>query len=495
MPVMDVYVRVSRVGDREGEEYRSPTIQIEEAKRWADNNEVTIGKVLVDEDVSGATPISERKLEKLIVRTEKGESEGVIVYRTSRFARDSYELFSAVKRLNDVGGRLVGAGDGVDTAQPGGKLILGILAAIAENYLEEIRGGWKASVARAVADGIHVASKAPLGYLRRDQAEPEFNSDGDLIKNGRLVVDLDTAPVVKEAFRMRAVDHAPYQRIAEYMSDALGRTIVRSTVRSILQNRAYLGEARGPQGALNTDAHEAIVEVPVWEAAQPARSVKKPREGSAAEGALLSGIILCDGCGYVMRTTATKNVKTGERETSYVCGVHHSTGDCPAPAGGRSKGVDEFFTARFQEAADTVLGAVQSAEQRVIEATAAVRKAEADLDEWIEDLDDNRARLGKARFQKGVDARSRRLDDARRVLWDMDDYGIDPDDILFGDSDQPIKYEVWGKDMNADRRRVRRCLKEVRLEKADPKRRRWQPIEERVKIEWVGAEDSEPVAA
>jgi hypothetical protein len=31
---------------------------------------------------------------------------------------------------------------------------------------------------------------------------------------------------------------------------------------------------------------------------------------------------------------------------------------------------------------------------------------------------------------------------------------------------------------------LRKLVREVRVAKADPKRRRWQPIEERVEIDW-----------
>ena len=490
MAVMDAYIRVSRVGDREGDSYRSPQIQQDEIERWAKNNEVTIGKLLTDENVSGAVPVEKRKLEKLIKRAEAGVSEGIIVFRTSRFARDSYELFSAVKRLKEADARLVGAGDGVDTDQPGGKLILSVLAAIAENYLDEIRGGWKASVDRAVAAGIHVASKAPLGYLRMDVVEPTFKEDGELIKNGRLLVDPVVAPVIKRAFEMRAIERLPYQAVADYMSEQLGRAIVRSTVRSILKNRAYVGEARGPNKATNPDAHEPIISVELFEAAAPERATHRPRIGSWAEGALLSGLITCEACGYKLRTTASTNSKTGEREASYICGRRHSTGDCPSPAGARVKGVDEFVLNRLQEDDGTIASSVRDAESRVMRASADVQRAERELDAWIEDVTKLDV-LGKDRYNHGMEVRQTALDDARRVLWDMDDVDVDESSILFGDSDQPMTYEVWGEDVEADRRRLRRVIDSVSLGKADPKRRRWQPLEERLTVSWKGA--TEPV--
>jgi hypothetical protein len=47
-------------------------------------------------------------------------------------------------------------------------------------------------------------------------------------------------------------------------------------------------------------------------------------------------------------------------------------------------------------------------------------------------------------------------------------------------------YHVLGEDLDADRRFLRRYVTGVTVAKADPKRRRWQPLAERVMVEFVG---------
>jgi hypothetical protein len=49
-----------------------------------------------------------------------------------------------------------------------------------------------------------------------------------------------------------------------------------------------------------------------------------------------------------------------------------------------------------------------------------------------------------------------------------------------------VRLEGRGDDPARDRQRMRRVIAKVTLAKADPKRRRWQPISERVAICWVG---------
>src|SRR5712691_2257410 len=89
---MDGYVRVSRVAGRKGE--------------------------------SGAKPVEERALGRLLGRVESGASAGIIAYKLSRFGRGALETLQAVERIKKAGGRLVTVEDGVDSIKPGGRLLL-----------------------------------------------------------------------------------------------------------------------------------------------------------------------------------------------------------------------------------------------------------------------------------------------------------------------------------------------------------------------------------
>ena len=95
--VMDGYVRVSRVAGREGESYISPKVQREKITGWAKLHDVKLGEVVVEEDVSGAKPVDDRKLGALLRRIEAGRSaQGIIAYKLSRFGRGALETLQAV---------------------------------------------------------------------------------------------------------------------------------------------------------------------------------------------------------------------------------------------------------------------------------------------------------------------------------------------------------------------------------------------------------------
>ena len=480
---MDAYIRVSRVGDREGEAYRAPGIQRDEIERWAKNNGVEVGKVVQEDDVSGARPVVQRGLEALIKRAEQGASRGVLVHRVDRFARDHTETIITAKRLKDADARLVGVTDGVDSDQPHGKWLLNFMSLQAEDYLDRVRQNWHDVTTRAVSDGVHIACRAPVGYLRADQATPAYDDRGRLVRNGRLVVDSDTGPAVRGAFELRAAG-ASYQEVVDHLRSALGRGMAKSSVTGIFRNRAYLGEARGPGGLVKKDAHEALVTADLFAAVQPRREGYR-RTGSVANQARLGGLAVCASCGHKLRVMGSTNQKTGEREASYVCAAKYATQDCDAPVAARVKLVDEHVAQLLSGAWEDVRSLALSAEQQFLEAREAVRSAEEALDAWVDDPTIS-TELGRDRFQRGLLARQGALDAARRALWALDDPSIPEDQSVVWIDGKPQLYERWGDDAEADRRLLRRHIASVTVAKADPRRRRWQPIGERVAVRWVG---------
>jgi DNA invertase Pin-like site-specific DNA recombinase len=83
------YIRVSRVGGREGESFISPDVQAESIHRWCTAHSLELGEVVVELDVSGGKTAEERELGRLIEACEAGELEGVVVWNLSRFGQEA----------------------------------------------------------------------------------------------------------------------------------------------------------------------------------------------------------------------------------------------------------------------------------------------------------------------------------------------------------------------------------------------------------------------
>ena len=120
--MFDLYIRVSQLGERTEAEatetYEAQCLQT------AQRLDLEWDEIVSETNVSGATAVADRELERLIQKIDDGESEGIIVPWTDRFARDVIEGHLAYRRIALAGGRLIGAMDGLDSASPGNKEVV-----------------------------------------------------------------------------------------------------------------------------------------------------------------------------------------------------------------------------------------------------------------------------------------------------------------------------------------------------------------------------------
>jgi hypothetical protein len=288
------------------------------------------------------------------------------------------------------------------------------------------------------------------------------------------VVDPEMGPVITEAFAMRARGDS-YGAIL----DTIPRRIAKSTLAAVFTNRAYLGEARGPHGAVKIDAHPALTTEAIFRRVQPGKAM--PRTGTTS-GGLMQGIIYCSGCGHRLSLVSSAD-RQGNRRPSYACRIHHSDGDCSAPAVALVELVDTAVKDRLSECWIQVTAGRGNAEEAWLAAKKRVGQAESALDAWVTDTTIQQS-LSRKRFQEGIIQRQREVEDAQEAMWGLPDPGLDEDLMLKAEDGE--LFQVLGVDLNADRRLYRRLIRRVELAKADPKRRRWQPVPQRVTVEFVG---------
>jgi hypothetical protein len=185
----------------------------------------------------------------------------------------------------------------------------------------------------AVARGVHVASKAPTGYLRGP--------------GGRLVPDEAHREAVAALFTLRAAGRSWAALAAHMNAHAVpsphGVTHWHGgSVLGIVKNPVYTGQARSGQFT-NADAHEALVDRGTWEAAQVARGVAGARSGAPA---LLSGLVRCAACRYAMKPNRMK-LRDGSTQMVYRCRGEGSGGDCPNRAAVTARLLEDHVVETF----------------------------------------------------------------------------------------------------------------------------------------------------
>lgn len=275
-----LYVRVSALMGRGGDDFHSPEMQVAAMRRaTASMREVA---VVDDIDVSGTT-FSRRGLDRVRQLVEAGEVDAIAVYDLSRLGRNVLESLQFLKWINERGVTIVSACEQIDTSTPAGEMMLINMLSIAQYRSREIGRAWQQIINRRAARGRH-HGRVPTGY-RRDP-------------DGRLEPDPATAAAVTAAFAAYAAGVA-HREVRRRLQAATGLTLAAGTMKGLLANEVYRGVVRLRGGARVEDAHAPLVDEVTWQRVQrriaaartiPAR-YQSPRYS-------LSGIGRCRRCGH-----------------------------------------------------------------------------------------------------------------------------------------------------------------------------------------------------
>lgn len=342
------YVRVSRVNGRTGESYVTKEVQRETSERLAAQTGAEIVEWIEEEDVSGKSD-DRPGFQRALSLVEAREADAIIVSKLSRFARNVGDLTAAVKRLDQVGGKLI-IGEMPDLHGPWGSLVRTILGAVAELEVELAKENWQEVRSRAVSRGVY-ARKPPVGYCRDEHRQ--------------LIPDPATAELVRGLFQRRA-GGASFGELLTWWRASGGPALSLNGLRTALANRVYLGEY-GENGSAITDHHEPLVTVQEWDAAQRTITTRGPRKGR--EPSLLAGLLICSSCGRPM--TRGGNV--------YRCQRQSSQGKCSHPMTVLTKIADPYIEGLFLERAAQASGFTSAKESRLDKALAALEAAEGEL--------------------------------------------------------------------------------------------------------------------
>jgi len=189
-----------------------------------------------------------------------------------------------------------------------------------------------------------------------------------------------------------------------------------TAVSKLLKNRVYLGEARS--GAhVNVDAHPAIVSQAEWQAAQTPRSLSPLRTG---DGALLSGLLRCSSCRYVLKPEKIRDAR-GKMLRNYRCRGDHAAGRCPTRSSVLAHLIEPYIIEQFfaELLPGGVLARGKLETRELDELRKTLDEAERELESWVTEPALNS--LGRDLYLSGLDARQRAVDEARTALSDQGD--------------------------------------------------------------------------
>jgi DNA invertase Pin-like site-specific DNA recombinase len=349
-------IRVSRVGERDGESFVSPTEQRDRIVNACERDGLKLVDVLEEPNVSGGAPLERRHgLREAVERVEAKQADVIVVAYFDRLVRSLQVQAEVVGRVETAGGAILAVDIGevrADTASRWlSSTMLGMVAEYHRRVTAERTAGAKV---RAIGRSVAPFPNIPPGYRRGT--------------DNVIEADPKIKPVIAEAFRLRA-DGAPIKDVRAYLREhGVDRSF--HGVQAMLGSRFYIGELHFGD-LVNLESHEPIVDRNVWERVQRARVSRGRRPKSERLLARL-GVLRCATCGARMIVGSANHGKYG----LYRC---PPIGDCPS---------------RVTIGADMVEGAIVDEVKQLLAGMKGraglgekIREAEADVARCTEELD------------------------------------------------------------------------------------------------------------
>jgi site-specific DNA recombinase len=282
---------------------------------------------------------------RLLADAQAGHVNLVLVWRLDRFGRNAVEILKAVQDLEQAGARLVSLKENFDTRTAAGRLMLGVLASVAEFEWESIMERTVAGVERRLESGGWMGGPTPYGYTVTGAKQDAKLVPDETPMGLSFSPQLSAAGVVRLIYHLLLDEHLSTIAIADrlnslgiptsYQRRSLGyhrngqvgpaQHIWRANaVRNILVNPIYKGQytfgrrSRHHAGReIVTSDVPALVNVETWDAAQ-AQLEKNLLFSSrnATHDYLLRGLMKCGLCGHLYVGDAHES---GPR---YICYAH-----------------------------------------------------------------------------------------------------------------------------------------------------------------------------
>jgi len=157
-----VYHRVSTLD-------QNPTLAREELQAAAAR---LGGEVVLDIEETGSGARNDRPgLQRLMDAARRGKLDAVMVWKLDRFGRSALDVLANIRDLDAAGVRFTATTQGIDV-RPGGdamsRLILGVLASVAEFERDLIRERTRLGMAKARAAGKRIGRPRVVGPKRAE---------------------------------------------------------------------------------------------------------------------------------------------------------------------------------------------------------------------------------------------------------------------------------------------------------------------------------------
>ncbi len=336
--IYDIPMRVTyyaRVSSEKDEQLNSLGNQISYYEDFIKKNpNWTYVEGYIDEGLSAATTKKRENFHRMVDDGKAGLFDFIITKEISRFARNTLDSISFTRELLNAGVGVFFQNDNINTLDEDSELRLTIMSGIAQDELRKLSSRVKFGHAQAVKKGVVLGNSRIFGYTK----------DG-----GKLVIDEDEAPMVRELFELYATGQYSMKQIETLFWEKgyrnhNGKKIAHTTMSGMISNPKYKGYYVGNKVKVidlftkkqkflppeewvmfkdeTGEIVPAIVDEELWEQANKVLKKRsedvKGRQGICNHANLLTGKLYCTDCGtaYYRRESVDKQ---GRKNSKWVC--------------------------------------------------------------------------------------------------------------------------------------------------------------------------------
>ena len=273
----------------------------------ADEPDVELVGIYADKGISGRNTKKRPQFQMMMQDARAGLFDVIYTKSTSRFARNTVDLLSAVRELRDLGVEVVFQNEHISTLQSTSEVYLTIAAALAENELQDDSARQRWSYQDRFKNGWISIGKRMYGYK--------------MTAGNQVVVIEEEAVIVRRIFNLYIAGNGTVQICkmlnAEGLRNSYGNPWAHNNILEIISNEKYTGNAlmgkhvringvhmKNQQGQHSQryyieNTHEAIISQETFDEAQTVRESRKNRKmvGRKQPQHEFTGLIECGCCG------------------------------------------------------------------------------------------------------------------------------------------------------------------------------------------------------
>ena len=349
--IYDLPLRVTfyaRVSSESDEQLNSLGNQIQYYRELIQKNaNWTYVEGYIDEGLSAATTKKREHFHRMVEDGERGLFDLVITKEITRFARNTLDSIQYTRRLLSAGVGVFFQNDNINTLDEDSELRLTIMSGIAQDELRKLSSRVKFGHQQAIQNGVVLGNSRIFGYRK----------DG-----GRLVIDEEEAPMVRELFTRYATGNYSMKQLETLFWEQgyrnhNGNRIAHTTMSGMIANPKYKGYYVGNKVKVidlftkkqkflppeewvmfkdeTGEIVPALVSEEVWDRANEVLKRRsedvKNRQGICNHKNLLTGKLYCTHCGaaYYRRDSVDRS---GKKNSKWVCSgkIKNGASSCPS---------------------------------------------------------------------------------------------------------------------------------------------------------------------